>query len=71
MALLYLCVLQDSDGHYKDVITTYRTHLLSAVQGHMDPDVKQALYNIIELRSMEQFCWNQVFCVVGNATTRL
>jgi len=56
MALLYLCVLQDSDGHYKDVITTYRTHLLSAVQGHMDPDVKQALYNIIELRSMEQFC---------------
>ncbi|XP_053405937.1 ankyrin repeat domain-containing protein 24-like isoform X3 [Mercenaria mercenaria] len=48
--------LAEADRHYRDVISTYRTHLLSAVQGHMDPDVKQALYNIIELRSMEQFC---------------
>ncbi|XP_052794174.1 ankycorbin-like isoform X3 [Mya arenaria] len=48
--------IADQDRHFKEVISTYRTHLLSAVQGHMDPDVKQALYNIIELRSMEQYC---------------
>ncbi|XP_052282886.1 ankycorbin-like isoform X2 [Dreissena polymorpha] len=44
------------DKHYKDVINTYRTHLLSAVQGHLDPDVKQALFTIIEQRSNEQYC---------------
>ncbi|CAL1529238.1 unnamed protein product [Lymnaea stagnalis] len=41
---------------HADTVTTYRTHLLSAVQGHMDQDVKDALYHIIEIRSMEQFC---------------
>ncbi|WAR00667.1 RAI14-like protein [Mya arenaria] len=44
--------IADQDRHFKEVISTYRTHLLSAVQGHMDPDVKQALYNIIELRNI-------------------
>ncbi|XP_005111831.1 ankyrin repeat domain-containing protein 24 isoform X3 [Aplysia californica] len=44
------------EKRHSDTVTTYRTHLLSAVQGHMDPDVKDALYHIIELRSMEQFC---------------
>ena len=28
------------------------------VQGHMDPAVKEALHSIIEMRSMEQFCWH-------------
>ncbi|KAH9499163.1 hypothetical protein Btru_004304 [Bulinus truncatus] len=41
---------------HADTVSTYRTHLLSAVQGHMDPDVKDALCHIIEIRSMEQFC---------------
>jgi len=48
--------LADLERRHQDTVTTYRTHLLSAVQGHMDPDVKDALYHIIELRSMEQFC---------------
>lgn len=48
--------LAETDRHHMDVINTYRTHLISAVQGHMDPDVQQALYNIIELRSMEEYC---------------
>lgn len=41
---------------HQGTVNTYRTHLLSAVQGHMDPDVKEALHSIIEMRSMEQFC---------------
>ncbi|XP_076465556.1 uncharacterized protein LOC143297221 isoform X2 [Babylonia areolata] len=48
--------LTDLEELHKDTINTYRTHLLSAVQGHMDPEVKEALHNIIEMRSMEQFC---------------
>lgn len=48
--------LAETDRRHMDIVNTYRTHLLSAVQGHMDEDVQQALYNIIELRSMEEFC---------------
>ncbi|BFZ02506.1 hypothetical protein BsWGS_05545 [Bradybaena similaris] len=48
--------VEEWEKKHEDTVTTYRTHLLSAVQGHMDPDVKDALYHIIELRSMEQFC---------------
>ncbi|GFO25891.1 uveal autoantigen with coiled-coil domains and ankyrin repeats [Plakobranchus ocellatus] len=47
---------EEWEKRYVETVNTYRTHLLSAVQGHMDPDVKDALYQIIELRSMEQFC---------------
>ncbi|PVD20042.1 hypothetical protein C0Q70_20536 [Pomacea canaliculata] len=50
---LHMAELEQS---YQDKVNTYRTHLLSAVQGHMDPDVKEALHSIIEMRSMEQFC---------------
>ncbi|KAL8625480.1 hypothetical protein ACOMHN_018625 [Nucella lapillus] len=48
--------LSDLQQFHLDTINTYRTHLLSAVQGHMDTEVKEALHNIIEMRSMEQFC---------------
>ncbi|XP_067665714.1 ankycorbin-like [Haliotis asinina] len=48
--------LAEFDRQHQDIVSVYRTHLISAVQGHMDPDVKQALHQIIELRSMEQFC---------------
>lgn len=48
--------LAETDRRHMDIVNTYRTHLISAVQGHMDEDVQQALYNIIELRSMEEFC---------------
>ncbi|KAK7116300.1 ankycorbin-like isoform X1 [Littorina saxatilis] len=48
--------LAETEQIHTDTVNTYRTHLLSAVQGHMDPDVKEALHSIIEMRSMEQFC---------------
>ncbi|XP_041369661.1 ankyrin repeat domain-containing protein 24-like isoform X2 [Gigantopelta aegis] len=48
--------LAEFDDNHKDVVGAYRTHLISAVQGHMDSNVKEALHQIIELRSMEQFC---------------
>ncbi|XP_052098130.1 ankyrin repeat domain-containing protein 24-like isoform X1 [Mytilus californianus] len=48
--------LAETDRRHMDIVNTYRTHLISAVQGHMDEDVQQALYNIIELRSMEEYC---------------
>uniref|UniRef100_A0A2C9LGP4 Uncharacterized protein n=1 Tax=Biomphalaria glabrata TaxID=6526 RepID=A0A2C9LGP4_BIOGL len=46
----------DWERKHAETVSTYRTHLLSAVQGHIDPDVKDALSHIIELRSMEQYC---------------
>ena len=48
--------LAETDRRHMDIVNTYRTHLISAVQGHMDEDVQQALHNIIELRSMEEYC---------------
>ncbi|KAL5004334.1 hypothetical protein ScPMuIL_017790 [Solemya velum] len=46
--------LSESNIHFRDLINTYRTHLLSAIQGHLDPSIQQALFNIIELRGMEE-----------------
>ncbi|XP_071844268.1 uncharacterized protein [Apostichopus japonicus] len=34
-----------------DTVTVYRQHLLSAVQGNMDPAIKKALMQIVKLRS--------------------
>ncbi|XP_013385089.1 uveal autoantigen with coiled-coil domains and ankyrin repeats isoform X2 [Lingula anatina] len=48
--------LAEADVKHREVVNTYRTHLLSAVQGRMDPDVQEALHHIISLRSKEQFC---------------
>ena len=53
---LYRWSFQELEELHLGQINAYRTHLLSAVQGHMDPDVKEALHSIIEMRSMEQFC---------------
>ncbi|XP_044300761.1 uveal autoantigen with coiled-coil domains and ankyrin repeats isoform X2 [Varanus komodoensis] len=41
---------QDAERQHQEVISTYRTHLLSAVQGHMDEDVQAALLQIIRMR---------------------
>ncbi|KAB0401221.1 hypothetical protein E2I00_007233 [Balaenoptera physalus] len=40
----------DADRQHQEVIAIYRTHLLSAAQGHMDEDVQAALLQIIQMR---------------------
>ncbi|XP_074862871.1 uveal autoantigen with coiled-coil domains and ankyrin repeats isoform X2 [Carettochelys insculpta] len=42
--------LADADRQHQEVVSIYRTHLLSAVQGHMDEDVQAALLQIIRMR---------------------
>ncbi|XP_062945730.1 uveal autoantigen with coiled-coil domains and ankyrin repeats isoform X3 [Cynocephalus volans] len=42
--------LADADKQHQEVIAIYRTHLLSAAQGHMDEDVQAALLQIIQMR---------------------
>ncbi|XP_072665539.1 uveal autoantigen with coiled-coil domains and ankyrin repeats isoform X1 [Canis lupus baileyi] len=42
--------LADTDRQHQEVIAIYRTHLLSAAQGHMDEDVQAALLQIIQMR---------------------
>ncbi|XP_037689462.1 uveal autoantigen with coiled-coil domains and ankyrin repeats isoform X1 [Choloepus didactylus] len=42
--------LADADRQHQEVIAIYRTHLLSAAQGHMDEDVQAALLQIIQMQ---------------------
>ncbi|TNN68989.1 Uveal autoantigen with coiled-coil domains and ankyrin repeats [Liparis tanakae] len=42
--------LDDAERQHRDVVSIYRTHLLSAAQGHMDEDVQAALLQIIRMR---------------------
>ncbi|KFO81129.1 Uveal autoantigen with coiled-coil domains and ankyrin repeats, partial [Cuculus canorus] len=42
--------LTDAKRQHQEVVSVYRTHLLSAVQGHMDEDVQAALLQIIRMR---------------------
>uniref|UniRef100_A0A8C3NSM2 Uveal autoantigen with coiled-coil domains and ankyrin repeats n=1 Tax=Cyanoderma ruficeps TaxID=181631 RepID=A0A8C3NSM2_9PASS len=42
--------LADAQRQHQEVVSVYRTHLLSAVQGHMDEDVQAALLQIIRMR---------------------
>ncbi|XP_069079047.1 uveal autoantigen with coiled-coil domains and ankyrin repeats isoform X1 [Pleurodeles waltl] len=42
--------LAEADRRHQEVISVYRTHLLSAVQGRMDEDVQDALLQIIRMR---------------------
>ncbi|OXB77609.1 UNVERIFIED_CONTAM: hypothetical protein H355_002918 [Colinus virginianus] len=42
--------LADAKRQHQEVVSVYRTHLLSAVQGHMDEDVQAALLQIIQMR---------------------
>ncbi|NXS36308.1 UACA protein, partial [Pomatostomus ruficeps] len=42
--------LADTKQQHQEVVSVYRTHLLSAVQGHMDEDVQAALLQIIRMR---------------------
>uniref|UniRef100_A0A8C3APP4 Uveal autoantigen with coiled-coil domains and ankyrin repeats n=1 Tax=Cyclopterus lumpus TaxID=8103 RepID=A0A8C3APP4_CYCLU len=42
--------LDDAERQHREVVSIYRTHLLSAAQGHMDEDVQAALLQIIRMR---------------------
>uniref|UniRef100_A0A8C4TT72 Uveal autoantigen with coiled-coil domains and ankyrin repeats n=1 Tax=Erpetoichthys calabaricus TaxID=27687 RepID=A0A8C4TT72_ERPCA len=42
--------LDDAERRHTEVVSIYRTHLLSAAQGHMDEDVQNALLQIIRMR---------------------
>ncbi|XP_058237715.1 uveal autoantigen with coiled-coil domains and ankyrin repeats protein isoform X2 [Hemibagrus wyckioides] len=42
--------LADAERQHREVVSIYRTHLLSAAQGHMDEDVQAALLQIIRMR---------------------
>ncbi|XP_072294173.1 ankyrin repeat domain-containing protein 24 [Eucyclogobius newberryi] len=41
--------LQDWEKKHRQVVTVYRSHLLSAVQGHMDEDVQDLLFQILRM----------------------
>ncbi|XP_055020761.1 ankyrin repeat domain-containing protein 24 [Boleophthalmus pectinirostris] len=41
--------LQDWERKHKQVVAVYRSHLLSAVQGHMDEDVQSLLFQILRM----------------------
>lgn len=42
--------LANAERQHREVVSIYRTHLLSAAQGHMDEDVQAALLQIIRMR---------------------
>ncbi|KAJ8248706.1 hypothetical protein GJAV_G00226850 [Gymnothorax javanicus] len=42
--------LAGAERQHREVVAIYRTHLLSAAQGHMDEDVQAALLQIIRMR---------------------
>ncbi|KAM8973768.1 uveal autoantigen with coiled-coil domains and ankyrin repeats [Pelodytes ibericus] len=44
------CQLDETHRRHQEIISIYRSHLLSAVQGHMDADVQDALLQIIHMR---------------------
>lgn len=48
--------LMQTEKRYEEIVENYRLHLISAVQGYIDPDVEKALYSIIELRRLEFYC---------------
>lgn len=45
--------LQDWEKKHKQVVTVYRSHLLSAVQGHMDEDVQGLLLQILRMTKQD------------------
>lgn len=45
--------LLENERKYKEIIQKYRRHLICAVQGQMDPEVKESLLNFIESKKNE------------------
>ncbi|KAJ3598898.1 hypothetical protein NHX12_032861, partial [Muraenolepis orangiensis] len=46
--------IQDWERRHKQVVTVYRSHLLSAVQGRMDEEVQSLLVQILKMTHKEQ-----------------
>ncbi|KAG7283672.1 hypothetical protein CRUP_020445, partial [Coryphaenoides rupestris] len=46
--------IQDWERRHKQVVTVYRAHLLSAVQGRMDEEVQSLLLQILKMTHKEQ-----------------
>lgn len=46
----------EAEKKFGEIVENYRLHLISAIQGFIDPDVEKALYSIIELRRLEFCC---------------
>ncbi|KAJ8417505.1 hypothetical protein AAFF_G00223480 [Aldrovandia affinis] len=42
--------LADAERQHREVVSIYRTHLLTAAQGHMDEEVQAALLQILQMR---------------------
>uniref|UniRef100_A0A8C5IXS3 Uncharacterized protein n=1 Tax=Junco hyemalis TaxID=40217 RepID=A0A8C5IXS3_JUNHY len=49
-----LPVLQETETRHSKVVTLYRSHLLYAVQGHMDEDVQRLLCQILSMQRLQE-----------------
>uniref|UniRef100_A0A8C0EK78 Uncharacterized protein n=1 Tax=Bubo bubo TaxID=30461 RepID=A0A8C0EK78_BUBBB len=47
-------LLQETEKRHSKVVTLYRSHLLYAVQGHMDEDVQKLLCQILRMQRLQE-----------------
>uniref|UniRef100_A0A8C3HBM6 Uncharacterized protein n=1 Tax=Chrysemys picta bellii TaxID=8478 RepID=A0A8C3HBM6_CHRPI len=43
-----------TETHHRKVVSLYRSHLLCAIQGHMDEDVQRLLYQILMMQRLQE-----------------
>ncbi|XP_034611376.1 ankyrin repeat domain-containing protein 24 [Trachemys scripta elegans] len=46
--------LAETETHHRKVVSLYRSHLLCAIQGHMDEDVQRLLYQILMMQRLQE-----------------
>ncbi|XP_029768146.1 ankyrin repeat domain-containing protein 24 [Terrapene carolina triunguis] len=46
--------LAETETHHLKVVSLYRSHLLCAIQGHMDEDVQRLLYQILMMQRLQE-----------------
>ncbi|XP_030396622.1 ankyrin repeat domain-containing protein 24 [Gopherus evgoodei] len=46
--------LAEMETHHRKVVSLYRSHLLCAIQGHMDEDVQRLLYQILMMQQLQE-----------------
>ncbi|XP_067414310.1 ankyrin repeat domain-containing protein 24 isoform X2 [Emydura macquarii macquarii] len=46
--------LAETEKHHHKVVLLYRSHLLCAIQGHMDEDVQRLLYQILMMQRLQE-----------------
>ncbi|KAH1174491.1 hypothetical protein KIL84_008482 [Mauremys mutica] len=46
--------LAEMETHHRKVVSLYRSHLLCAIQGHMDEDVQRLLYQILMMQRLQE-----------------